>query len=179
MALTITEALAEIKTIQKRIEKKREFVGQYIARQERLKDPLEHEGGSRQALERERQAIADLEERIVSIRAAIQQKNQETTISVGGETRSIADWLVWRREVAPGRQQFVSRLRGALQGIRAEASKKGLAVRGDEAAATSLDDITVNVNEKRLAEEAERLEEILGALDGQLSLKNATVVVAV
>ena len=46
MALTITEALAEIKTLAKRIEKKRQNIGQFLVRQEGVRDPLEREGGS-------------------------------------------------------------------------------------------------------------------------------------
>src|SRR5579863_1653454 len=64
--LTITEALAEIKTINKRLESKRESVRNYIARDVRVRDPLEKEGGSAEFIKRERQAIIDLEERIVN-----------------------------------------------------------------------------------------------------------------
>lgn len=46
MALTITEALAEIKTVGKRVEKKREFIKAFLARQDGVKDPLEKDGGS-------------------------------------------------------------------------------------------------------------------------------------
>lgn len=35
-------------------------------------------------------------------------------------------------------------------------------------------DVVVNISEDELAKESEKLEEMLGALDGQLSLKNAT-----
>ena len=45
-AITVTEALAEIKTTQKRIEKKREHILNFAWRQERMKDPLERDGGS-------------------------------------------------------------------------------------------------------------------------------------
>ena len=177
--LTITEGLAEIKTIGKRIEKKREFIGQYIARQEGLKDPLLNEGGSRKVIERERQGIRDLEERIVTIRRSIQTANSTETIALGGESRTIADWLVWRREVSAGRQAFVNRLRTSIINIRTDAQKKGMAVVTKESEARELSDIIVNVDESEMAAEAERIEEILGALDGQLSLKNATIAIEV
>lgn len=41
MSITITEALAEIKTVAKRIEKKRDFIRAYLSRQEGVRDPLE------------------------------------------------------------------------------------------------------------------------------------------
>ena len=179
MALTITEALAEIKTIQARLTKKREFITRYIARQDGQKDPLANEGGSREAIKRERQAMTDLEARIVAIRAAIQRANASTSITVGATTRPIADWLVWRREVAPNTKAYVAGIIGGLASMRADAQRKGLAVRGDEKEVTSPNDIVVNVEEKALADEVEAMESTLGTLDGQLSLKNATTVIEV
>ncbi|KKK79464.1 hypothetical protein LCGC14_2833240, partial [marine sediment metagenome] len=40
-------------------------------------------------------------------------------------------------------------------------------------------DIAVAVDEKKLADDIEHLEDVLGQLDGKLSLKNATVLVDV
>jgi len=48
-----------------------------------------------------------------------------------------------------------------------------------DSASTNDKDIIVNVSEKGLADEAEALETTLATLDGQLSLKNATVTVEV
>lgn len=175
---TITEALAELKTIGKRIAKKRQFVGDYLVRQEQLKDPLEKDGGSPAAIQRALQAIADLEERQVDIRRAVASANSETKVTIKGVTRTIADWLVWRREVAPQRQGFLNQLRTSIQGVRDEARRKGLMTVAAEAAAKP-GDVIVNIEEGRLAEQAEELEEILGRLDGELSLKNATTTVEV
>jgi hypothetical protein len=179
MPLTITESLAEIKMIGKRLEKKREFIMQYIGRQDGLKDPLGPEGGSRSAIAVARQGIADLENRIVTIRSAIQEANAVTMLTIEGETKSIADWLVWRREVSAGRVAFVQRLRQTIMAARKDAVQKGLSVRFSESEVTSPTDIIVNVDEAALAKEAEQLETILGVLDGQLSLKNATVIIDV
>lgn len=77
MKLTITEALAEVKTIKARVTKKQEGIMRYFARDARLKDPLLAEGGSSIWIERERQAIKDLLARMVTIRTAIQRKNCE------------------------------------------------------------------------------------------------------
>lgn len=178
MGITITEALAEIKTLQKRIEKKREFVGQYLARQDGIKDPLEKDGGSFQAIARERQAIGDLETRIVLLRRGIQTANEATPVTINGVTRSVADWLVWRRDVAPGHQQFLGRLRQQLNVVRDQARKQGVGLLAAGTLAEKPTDIVVNINEQDLAAEIERLEDTLGQLDGQLSLKNATVPIA-
>lgn len=174
--LTITEALADLKTIDKRLAKKREFILQYVARQDIVKDPLEKDGGSVTAIARERQSMADLEERKLRIRAAIAAKNQEIKLTLSGKVRSISDWLVWRREVAPQKQVFLSGLRSSVQKIRDDVTRKGGQI-VESGKGGGAQDITVNVSERELATEIESLEEILGGLDGQLSLKNATTFV--
>jgi hypothetical protein len=176
--ITITEALAELKTIDRRLAKKREFVLSYLIRQEMFKDPLEKDGGSVSAIRREMQSIVDLEERRVSIRRAIQQANERNAVTVGKHTRAIADWLVWKREVAPAHQQFLAGIRGKIEQARQEALKKGASL-AQSAEAARPNDVIVNVNEQDLAREIENLEDVLGKLDGQLSLKNATLFVEV
>lgn len=171
---TITEALAEIKTIGKRIEKKRQFVGQYLVRQEIVRDPLEQQGGSRAALQQEFQSIKDLEERIIALRRGIAHVNGTVMLTVLGETRTIGDWLTWRREVAPGRKAAVQALRNSLIQFRQQQTQKGMTLRETASENPTDKDVIVNVDERALATEAERIEEVLGTLDGLLSLKNAT-----
>ena len=176
--ITITEALAELKTLGKRIPKKEEFSLQYIARSEGVRDPLEKSvpGGSPVAITRERQAIADLQKRHVAIRTSIQKSNHVVTITVADMTKTVAEWLTWRKEIAPGLQQFLTKMRMQVVNHRDQAQKRGNAV----VSATAISgtekptDIVINVDEQALAAEAEQLENILGTLDGALSLKNAT-----
>ena len=174
--LTITEALAEIKTIEKRVRKKRDFVLSYLYRQEALKDPLIKEGGSSQAISSVLQAISDLEERKVAIRCAIAKINAKTTVTVQSITKSMADWLVWRREVAPEASKFLAQLRGQINSIRSEAQKKGYVTVAAGAEARP-GDVIVNLDEMKLSQDIENLEVVLGTLDGALSLKNATTFV--
>ncbi len=79
MKITITEALQEIKTINKRLESKRRNILSYVGRDNRVKDPLEKEGGTVEFIKKERQALSDLEKRIISIRTAIQRSNLQTS----------------------------------------------------------------------------------------------------
>lgn len=174
---TITEALAELHVVDKRIQTKRQFVQQYLLRLEKLKDPLEKDGGSVSVIAREMQAIADLEENRVTIRRAIQQANERTEITVGRTTRTIADWLVWRRDVAPGTQQFLRMLMSLIEKHRQDALRQGRQVTASSETARA-DDVVVNLNEQALHQRIEELETILQTLDGQLSLKNATTVVS-
>ena len=175
--MTITEALAEIKTIEKRLQSKREFVLTYLMRFETMKDPLEKDGGSVKAVKAEQQAISDLENRIVELRRLIQKANEDTKLTIEGEERSIADWLVWRREVAPGQEQFLYGLRSRLTQARQQVSRQQPTYGRDNVPEKPLD-IVVSVNESDLAKSTEKVKSILGQLDGLLSLKNATVVVA-
>ena len=170
----ITEALAEIKTLGKRIEAKRGGLMPYLARQDGLKDPLDKEGGSREFVRRERQAIRDLEERIITLRRGIQVANYITSLTVQGVERPIQDWLTWRREVAQGQKALLTSIRQAVQQARQQATQKGFAVVAS-GTPTQPTDLLINVDEAELAGEIDRLETTLGELDGQLSLKNATV----
>ena len=176
MPQTITEALAEIKTIGKRIEKKRAGIMPFLARQDGVKDPHDKDGGSTQFIENERQSIADLSKRVIALRRGIQRANDVTEITVGELTMTISDWLTWRREVAPGQKAFLGQLAAQVAGARQQAQKMGAQVAA-AGAATQPQDFIININEKELAAQIDTLEEILGTLDGQLSLKNATVMI--
>lgn len=176
--MTITEALAEIKTVQKRIDAKRAFIKQYLFRQDNVKDPLEKDGGSEKAIAAEFQAVSDLEKRIVDLRRGIQKANEDTKITLEGVERTISDWLVWRRDVAPIRQGFLSNIRTTLMSVRDSARRQGYSVLSVNAPSDKPTDIVVNINETELAKEIELIDNILGQLDGQLSLKNATVEIA-
>lgn len=176
--LTITEALAELKVIEKQIVKKRELVLTHLMRHEMVRDPLQKDGGSVPVIARERQSMNDLVERRVAIRRAIAAANAATTITVEGTTRSIADWLTWRRDEAPGQRSFLTTLRQNIDRTRQQAMQKGVAMAATAEAAKS-GDMIVNIDEGELARAAEALEVTLERLDGQLSLKNATVTVEI
>lgn len=173
--LTITEALADLKTIDKRIEKKRQFINEHLMRPGVMVDPLLKDGGTPAAIAKEIQGIADLEKRIVAIRVGIQKSNQETVIAVDGDARTIAEWLTWRKEVAPKRQSFLQSMRSAVAANRKNWQVKAAA--GEQAYIGS--PLEVHVDEIALAKDAERMETILGTLDGLLSLKNATVLIEI
>jgi len=175
--MTITEALAEIKTIGKRIEKKRQNIQQYLARQDVIRDPLEKDGGSRAVIVRERQAIGDLQERIVGLRKAIAHANATTPVEIDGLSRSIAEWLTWRREVAPTEKSFLQGVQNGLASMRKEAGQKQLTVKPVPERGGEPTDILVNIDESQLSKDIEHIETVLGTLDGRLSLLNATTFV--
>src|SRR5690348_13210593 len=123
--ITITEALAELTTINKRIEKKRQTIKAFLWRPDMARDPLVKEGGSVEYITRERQAIKDLQERHVRIRMAIQQANQHTDVTVNGVTRTLADWLTWRKEISSSETTFLTDVRTVLERARREVQQRG------------------------------------------------------
>ena len=184
MQITITEALQEIKTIGKRLIKKRESLGPHLARDTRVRDPLEKDGGAEKFIASERQAISDLENRIIALRTAIQSSNLYSKITVGGTERSVAEWLTWRREISANQVGFLRALVGGIAGFRNDIQKKGgrlisasLVNNTDSFKADDPPQLVVNIDEVSLIREQEQLEKILGDLDGKLSLFNATTVV--
>lgn len=180
MKTTITEALADIKTSQARILKKRQGVKAFLARDSRLRDPMEAEGGSKEFVRRERQSISDLEEKIVKIRSAIQQANLSIQLEIEGRTRTLSEWLNWRREIADGRKSFLAEIAGALAQARQQAAQRGQAVREAEGQPNpTVGDLIVAISEQALSEEIDTIEKTLGQLDGKLSLLNATTTIEV
>lgn len=180
--MTITEALAEIKTVSKRLTTKKEFIKPYLARSDGIRDPMEKDGGSAKAVAEGLQSIKDLEQRVVDLRRGIQTANEQTLVTIEGVERSIADWLVWRRDVAPDAERFLRSLHGSLTQMRDQARQKGMNVYGIsnvQVQAEKPTDLIVNVDEKKLVQDIEQMDNIKGQLDGILSLKNATVMIAI
>jgi len=166
--ITVTEALAEIKTIGKRLNKKRDNVMRHVCFPDVMKDPLENEEGSTEFVRKERQGISDLEHRIIKIRCAIQRSNLDNTLVICGAEYTVAEWLNWRREIATNVGALLDQINQAIDAARKKFGGKTDGADGKEIS------IQVNVSESELATEIERHQEILGTLDGRLSLYNAT-----
>jgi hypothetical protein len=177
LKITITEGLAKIKTIGKRIEKKRDMVTKYLCRQNSFKDPFEADGGSKAVIAKEIQAINDLLKLWIGIRNAIKMANQGNAITVKNTTRSISEWLIWKREIMDVERAFLNEIFRGVTTVRTDSARKGLSVVDKDP--NNLLDVIINVDEKKLTEQRENLEEIIGDLDGQLSLKNATILIEV
>lgn len=170
--MTITEALAELKTLQKRIDKKRLFVRSNLARTSAMRDPLEKEGGSETIIKREIQAAGDLCDHYVEVRRAINAANAATSLTVCGVTKTVAEWLIWKREIASGQGSFLTAITADIANARKNVEEMN---RG----ATNPTDVVIHVAEDRHERAREVHEEIIGTLDGLLSLHNATVTVEV
>lgn len=168
--LTTAEALAEFDRIDRRLARKRQLIEAYLFRDAALRDTLAPEGGTPAVLAAELAAIAALQERKLVLRRAIQAANERAGVTLRGVTRSLADWLVWRREVAGDRSAFLTRLRNRIRQARQEAVRAA-----NQAGATAVKrDVIVHLDEKALMEQAEALEETAGDLEGQVTLRNTT-----
>ena len=125
-------------------------------------------------IRRELQGIADLEQRLIDIRSGIARSNAVTKITIGDTTRTVTDWLTWRREIAEGQRSRMNNMAGALRQLRAKAQQTNGKVGENVDGPT---DWVININERQLADQIEALETTLGSLDGQLSLRNATTTI--
>lgn len=175
---TIHEALAELKVIEKRRAAKWGELANHLVRDSRLIDPLLKQapdgGGQPEFVRATLQSIRDLDARFIRIRHAIQMSNEDmrNAISIGARTRTIAEWLIWKREIAPKEKELYSNMRNGIANTRANMARQAGAQAG-----TPPPDLVVNYSEAQLLKDAEDFEMTWGALDGQLSLRNATVTI--
>jgi hypothetical protein len=169
---TITEALAEVKLIGKKIEKKETFIATYLLRGAQVIDPLLKEGGSPEIIARELQAITDLQTTLVRIRTRIAAVNAPTPLTIGTVTRTVAEWLAWRRDVAPMERRLLTTIVNRVNAAREQAKRATGSLTSDTSSAQPTD-IIVAMSELDIQQRVEALEEALGRLDGLLSLHNA------
>lgn len=155
--MTVTQALAEIKTIPKRIDKKHTAILRHLAYDARLKDPISQAGGSGLYVQRELQSIRDLELRLIDLRLAVQKSNLTSVIKVGRRELSVAGWLAWKKDVSESMRQRLHSMSLHIEGARRNM------------------DATVNMDETLLTAEIEELERIMGELDGLLTMHNSRV----
>lgn len=177
--MTITEALAELKTLKARVEKKQQFVLENVVRPGVMVDPMAKEGGQEPAVREARQSIKDLLRRIEALRLGIMRKNLDTELEILGERRSIQGWLTWRRDIRPILESFTKQLVDRVRTARTPAVWKGIQMQSHEEIQKFLAAVVVNVSELEVQKDWERLAEILGTLDGKLSLHNATQTIEV
>lgn len=176
-AMTITEALSEVKLIQKKIEKKRQFVLTNLTRFEHLKDPLETGGGSTKVLHAELQSIEDLQTRLETIRWAIADANSKTTLTLDGKTKSLTAWLSWKRDLADTDIAFRNSIHTSLKQSFDRAATQPQVYKTEETQTPQLAKLILNLDYGEMVKRAERTSELLEKLDGKLSLLNATIVI--
>lgn len=178
MKTTITEALSEVNLIKKKIEAGRTAILTTLVRPKHLKDAYESEGGSTELIKRATQSLNDLYKRLEKIRGAISQANLDNEITVGETTKTIFDWLTWKREISAEHLSFVTKVHTTTKSELDKLMKQPQVYK-DEIGATHLLEVVANIDLGDYLKKIEQTNETIERLDGLLSLKNATIVVEV
>ena len=176
--MTITEALSEINLVKKKIETKKKTVLSLLVKAEHQKDIYESEGGAPKFVAKELQSIEDLQIRLMKIRGTISAANIENFITVGERKHSIHDWLTWKREISKDETAFLNNM-VTMTKQNLDQFTKNPQCYEDKDGKKQLVVIQSNVDLPALTRKQEQLSELFEKLDGQLSLKNATIVVTV
>lgn len=170
--MTVTEALAEVKLVLKKIEKKKQTVAQNLVRIEHDKDPF---GDTKLMVKSEIQSVQDLYKRLVSIRKAISKSNLETIVAIGNLTLSVTEWLTWKKEVyKPLNELYASTVSRSTELLK-NASDRPQLYKKEPQDEAQLVKVVSNVDVAQLTKYQEEILEVNEKLDGLLSLKNATV----
>lgn len=174
MGLTITEALSEITLIKKKIEKKKGVILSNLVRPKHVKDPLESEGGSKKYIASEIQSMNDLMARHLKLKGSVASANIHNAITVNGRTQTIHDWLNWKRDLSATELKFNNDVHTQVKS-QTDHLQRQPQVYKDDKGETHLLEYEVNVEYGDFLKTSENVQEILEKLDGQLSLKNATI----
>lgn len=176
--MTITEALSEINLIDKKIDSKSPVIIQHLVRVDHSPDPYEKEGGSAQMIQSEFQAVTDLIRRHEKFKAAIAKANLDTQITIGNTTKSVHDWLVWKRDYMEHELKFVKQMLDTVK-MNQDTFNRAPQVMKEQDGSQRIVKLLVNVDLPFFQRKLEELVTVKEKLDGQLSLKNATVTVTV
>lgn len=179
--MTITEALAEIKLIEKKIDKKKDMVYGNLCRFSPQPDPFEKTGGAITTLNGEVQSCGDLWQRWIKIRSAIATVNLVHEITIEGHTKSIYEWLIWKREIAEKQIQFYKKIYMDTK-MHIDANAKNPKLLQDPSIKDSkpqLVDLITYFNYPEYIKKEEHFSMVLDKLDGQLSLKNALITIEI
>lgn len=174
--LTITEALSEINLLKKKLESARNEMRTNLIRAKHMPDTFAAEGGLLKHNEAVMQSITDMGLRLVSIRSAIARANLANTITIGSATRSIHDWLTWRREVMEADAKCISDILARLRTHNDTASRQPQVYK-DAEGTVHLIEYELGLDIPALLKQVDAFTEVREKLDGQLSLKNATIVI--
>ena len=178
--ITITEALSEVNLVKKKIVARTAEISPYVTRYSNITDPFEKSGGSSTKINADMQAIRDLSVRLQKLRHEISQANLTNTMTVEGETKSIHDWLTWKREVYDVQRTLLGNTITQVRQAHAKLSGQSPpAFRDDKTGEPKFASLIVNVDLDALTKELEKVEQLHERLDGQLSLKNATITVEI
>lgn len=167
--MTITEAMAELKLIDKKIQKKSDFILSNISSSDIVPDSLEGKGKER--IKSEFKSISDLNKEYINIKKAINIANSENNVTINNNTMTIQEWLNWKAYVY---EREISLLNNTISLLNKKTEPRAYK---DEDGNSKFEVITYNVDDEYISKEIETIMDSYERLDGQLSLKNATIVI--
>jgi len=178
--MKITEAMAEVKLANRKIQTSFEFVMRNLRREDWRKDPFEKDGTTQEAqVKAALQSIQDNELRVVALKHAINKVNMALQLEVGGMSMSVAEWLLWRRDILPVKKNNLTMLVNAVANIGREQPQARRTFAGQVQTNETIPNWVVNISDKWLLEQIQSLDAIEQQLDGQLSMLNANTEIEV
>lgn len=176
--MTITEALADIKTTTNKITKKEAWVNGHLCLTDAMDDPMEEKGGTKKVVKAEIQSVRDLRIRLVNLRNGINKANFDNTLTIRKRQMSIAEWLIWRREVAKAAQTFESEIHNYVDKTLKDAMHRP-SVKQEGTENMRIIKILPQVDKEEHRAIADEISETMDELDGKLSHANATVTMTI
>ena len=89
VTMQLAEALTGINTDKKKWDTNRNFVMANAIRDDRMRDPLESQGGTKTVIQQTLQAMEDQETLVVAKLFAIQGANRDAKLTIGSKTKTV------------------------------------------------------------------------------------------
>jgi hypothetical protein len=178
---TISEAMAELKLINAKVNKKTQFIKDNCVSYNHVEDPYKKDGGRHELIKQEEQAIEDLLKRYEVIREKIMEANLATEITINNISKSIYSWLVWRREVKEKQDSLYNTYQRVESATR-ELEQRPQSYKKEDKDGNILNEfvkMTSNIKLDKYRKELDNITEAFEKLDGILSLKNATIFIEI
>lgn len=165
--MKIIEALKELPLLDKRIEKKISQIAEYAAFVDNGHEelPFKTEAAQKGEVDSLVQSCHDLVARSAQIRRQLAVTNTSVEVEIGGEKRTIAEWIYYREAGMGARSRAVQSL--------SDARAKNAIQRTQFDPEAGLK-IVKFYDEKARNGEIERLTDIAGQIDARLEMINAT-----
>jgi hypothetical protein len=116
--------------------------------------------------------------RLIKIRGAIATANLNNTITIDNTKMTIQDWLVWKREVADKQHRLFNKVHTSTKSLMDTAAAQPKAYK-DADGNPKFSNLLANLDYGKYLKSDEHVVSMLEQLDGQLSLKNATITIEV
>ena len=165
--MKIVEALKNLKTIEKRVEKNCQRINQYAAWVSVETPAFETEERQKQEVQSLVQANLDLETEYLRLKTAIESTNLAVSVTINGKTYSISNLVTIKRKV----KEFRTRTYQALQANSAVTRMQQIYAKGFDAG--NPPKVVAAFKEEEKNAKVREWEDFVSAIDGKLEVVNA------